>query len=117
MELSPLAQYSVIARTRSAEAKTKTPNVNKAELVTMYRCPVCDELHEDEWDAEECCPPPPEDGISANHCPVCGKHYTTARNAADCCLWKDYDAMKRWQMADAVEAGSDWSTELGLRTH
>ena len=117
MQLSPLARHSVIARQRAADEKAKTPNVNKAEIVMMYRCPVCGELYDDDFDAEACCPPPSEDGLHHSICPVCGDKCGTARNAADCCLWKDFDPMTRWQMADAVEAGSDWTTELGLRTN
>ena len=76
----------------------------------MYRCPECDTLHDDEDDAEDCC----KITEGQARCPVCDEKYESHRSAADCCLWKDLDAPTRWAIADAVEAGSDWVTELGI---
>ena len=83
------------------------------DTVVMYRCPSCSELHEWETEAKLCCTGDHErEGI---YCPVCGDGASTYRDAADCCLWHDIDAYTRWKMADAVEAGSDWATELRLK--
>lgn len=78
----------------------------------MYQCPDCYELHDTEEEAEDCCERQVTN--SSSECPVCGERYNGHRDAADCCLWKDIDALTRWAIADAVEAGSDWSTELGI---
>ncbi len=82
----------------------------------MYRCPECRELHEREDEAEDCCneTAASENGANPTNCPVCGEMYQSCRDAADCCLWKDLDAPTRWAIADAVEAGGEWTTELGL---
>ena len=96
---------------------SETAETGHVEEVVMYRCTRCDELHEDETDAENCCEAPTLDAstVAAPACPVCGEKYTEHRSAADCCLWKDLDAYTRWKIADAVADGSDWLTELGLR--
>lgn len=119
MQLSPLTKIGVVQTFRKTEQEASTTarlrGHNTAERVVMYRCPICDELHDDEFDAEECCPLPKQtDGIHANKCPVCGETYNSARDAADCCLWKDLDAPTRWALADRVEAGNEWSRELDL---
>ena len=92
---------------KSLEHETK-----EVREVVAYQCPTCCELHEWESDAEECCKKnsaPPD-----VFCPVCNNDHETHRDAADCCLWIDLDAITRWKIADAVEAGSEWSVELGL---
>jgi len=111
MQLSPLNKMGVICRSRRVENE-QSRGKGRVEEVVMYRCPVCDQLHEDEDDAEECCEF--NESNSDTNCPVCGEKYNSHRDAADCCLWKDIPALKRWEIADAVEAGSDWQTELGL---
>jgi ssDNA-binding Zn-finger/Zn-ribbon topoisomerase 1 len=81
--------------------------------VTMYRCDECDELHDWEDDAEECCAKDvAKTSETEPNCPVCNSEYSDHRQASDCCLWKDIDAPTRWAMADAVDAGSTWAVEL-----
>lgn len=111
-QLSPLNLISVINLARAAKADEAEP-CNRVKMVMAYRCKSCNELHEWEDEAADCCKPAAPHR-SASACPCCGKPYMTHRDAADCCLWHDLDALTRWAIADAVEAGSDWVTELGL---
>lgn len=93
---------------------TQTETERKQSTVTevvMYRCNECDELHDWESDAEECCATEVTASAKPN-CPVCDSEYSDHREASDCCLWKDLDAPTRWAMADAVDAGSTWANEL-----
>lgn len=88
----------------------------RADEVVMWRCPDCHQLHDDEDDAIDCCDVEPEaEALEGPKCPVCGERHIEHRDAADCCLWKDIPALERWRIADAVEAGSDWKTELGVK--
>lgn len=80
--------------------------------VTMYRCNHCDELHDWEEDAEECCAKDLPPGAGDPNCPVCNCEFSDNREASDCCLWKDLDAPTRWAMADAVDEGSTWTEQL-----
>lgn len=113
IQISPLNQFSIIATARARDKDDRSDGVGRIEEVVMYRCPACRDLHEFEDEAADCCKPkaPPQSWAT---CPVCGEHHRTHRDAADCCLWKDLDAYARMAIADAVEAGSDWITELGL---
>lgn len=111
MQLSPLNYFGICAQLNVVHDDVVGSRV---EEVTMYRCPDCRELHEWEDDAEECCKKTGVEDATQPICPVCAKPYITHRDAADCCLWKDLDAFTRWRIADAVEAGGEWSEELGI---
>jgi hypothetical protein len=119
MKLSPLTlnglnHYSDGAVQNPSKAPSR--RTQEVEEVVVYRCPVCQEIHEDEDDAKSCCSDCDVDGeIPLKNCPVCNQPWTAFRDAADCCLWKDLDAPTRWQIADAVEAGSTWIDQLRLR--
>lgn len=119
MQLSPLNRFGITAPMQMAAVDEEpTKGRRRIEEVVMYRCPECLKLHKWEDDAQECCEEKKEAvtrGAGAN-CPVCGEKYITHRDASDCCLWKDIDALTRWAIDDAVEAGSEWATELGLTT-
>lgn len=117
MQLSPLNSFGISARMQIGVVEDEPAKTKRhIEEVVMYRCPECSELHEWEDEAEDCCKEKKEASAngSGTECPVCGEEYATHRDASDCCLWKDIDALTRWAIADAVEAGSDWVTELGL---
>ena len=87
----------------------------KRQAIACWRCAECDDIHDWESDAEECCAAEDaKEAPSAPACPVCAEKYDTHRGATDCCLWKDIPAQRRWQMADAVEAGSTWADQLLL---
>lgn len=111
--------HNLIARDTKEDAEHKRErDVDRVEEVTMYRCTECDELHDDEDDAFDCCAP--DGGVDGLHdqeapdtCPVCGQDFMSARDAVDCCLWKDIDAPTRWRMADQVDAGATWAQVLG----
>lgn len=129
MNLSPLNFAGLIARSSdfppAPGSKWTIKPAKKTRVaieVTAWKCANCDELHEYESSAEDCCgDEDDEDSASAHEegssdCPVCGLGYAEPRVAADCCLWKDLDAPTRWAMADAVEAGSTWQEQLALNT-
>jgi hypothetical protein len=123
MQLSPLNFLNAIALLRNGPEKPceiGDEEESRVEEFTAYRCIKCGEIYEWEDEAEDCC----RTIIAVNiqpainaFCPICGEHYMEFRDAADCCLWKDLDALTRWRIADAVEAGSDWNTELGIGLH
>lgn len=122
--LSPLLRdgifHNLIARdtNEALESRNRREKGRVVEVV-MYRCAECDELHDDEDDAAECCADDAVDGLhdeeAPDACPVCGLDHIDAYSAADCCLWKDIDAPTRWRMADRVEAGESWSQVLEVR--
>lgn len=117
MQISPLNRSNMRHRQLNIEREVargeRSPGKAKVEEVTMYRCPVCLDLHEWESDAEECCEENlTTEGAVATDCPVCGEQYNSHRDAADCCLWKDIDALTRWRIADAVESGKSWQEAI-----
>jgi hypothetical protein len=118
MQLSPLNYFGIVAQMQNGLPDSgPTEGRRPVEQVMMFRCPECGELHEDEDEAEECCYGKDWSAAPDSEAffPVCGQEYATHRDASDCCLWKDINALTRWSIADAVEFGSDWVTELGLK--
>lgn len=120
VRLSPLNLSGLVAQSTAIIDKAG-PHEGRPlpERVVMWRCGTCDELHEDEDDADACCAKVSGDGLIDDDpaaCPVCSKGAYSLRDAADCCLWRDIDAPTRYRMADAVEAGSTWAEQLGI-TH
>jgi hypothetical protein len=110
-----------------APAPAPAPGVerrrNKAVEVEAYKCPACDALHEDEFDAEDCCPYDGDvtenllhDQEGDEKCPVCGEGCADAYLAADCCLWKDLPPAARWRIAAAVEGGAEWRDAIAKET-
>lgn len=90
------------------------------EAEACWRCCACESVYTYRHQAEECCededdklPAGLHDQDPPVHCPVCAAPANDTRDAADCCLWKDLDALTRWRMADAVDAGSTWLEQLG----
>ena len=108
--------HTLIARAGIPEELEKRFRRSLVTEVTLWRCNVCSDLHDDEDDASECC----SEAVTTNAedfpkwCPVCGKEAISAHEASDCCLWKDLDAATRWKMADQVEAGATWVQVLGV---
>jgi hypothetical protein len=120
LKLSPLNLSGLLADWRANEKpehSTVAKPRRRAIEVIKWACPVCNEQYEEdeEKDAEACCQ---GNGTDQENpcCPVCKRQYIDHREAADCCLWKDIDALTRYRIADAVEAGSSWAEELGLQT-
>lgn len=68
-------------------------------LRPKYRCHYCLELHETEWEAEECCGPP--EVVEVWECPDCGETYETESCAIDCC---GYDPEGQPPTAEELEA-------------
>jgi hypothetical protein len=59
------------------------------EIKRVYICSVCETVHDDEWAAEECCPP---EVWEMWQCPVCEGTHDTEEEALDCynkCLGND----------------------------
>jgi len=112
MHLSPLNFSGLLANARAAEDPSLRER--RIEAITVYRCPDCYSDYEFETDAELCCEPERDDGRSTA-CPVCNAHWDDYHHAVDCCLWKDIDGPSRWRIAEAMEAGSTWADQLGVR--
>lgn len=106
MNLSPLTMAGMNANKYLGEFVPRAEKP-KAKEIVMYKCPTCDELHEWESDAEECCDVPPSDAFPA-HCPVCAQKHTDVDSAAECCLWKDIEFGARYLIARAAESGKTW---------
>lgn len=88
---------------------------DRVEVVTMYRCTVCETKHYSRDEAEDCCAPSGlHDQEGFVNCPICGAGHPDHRHAVDCCLWKDIDAPTRWKIADAVELGATWEEAIGV---
>jgi len=91
----------------------ENPTRIKRRAIECWRCAECQDVHDWESDAEECCAVADAKAApSVPACPVCAQKYETHRGASDCCLWKDLPAQRRWHMADAVEAGGSWVDHL-----
>jgi hypothetical protein len=111
--LSGLKAHQAICAEAAANPKVK----GTCTEITMYRCDTCDELHDDEDEAQDCRAEEDESSDrESDDCPVCGAESYDYRAATDCCLWKDLDAPKRWAIADAVEAGATWQEAIRQHT-
>lgn len=95
-----------------------------ARVVRVYECPDCDERHDLEIDAEECCVAKERADVSVCPsftgalvpCPVCALGFESEYGAADCCLWKDIAAPGRWRIVRAVEAGAEWAEAIAAES-
>lgn len=86
---------------------------NEPEEVTMYRCPVCRQLHDYSDDASECCAPVSTHAEeSTTECPVCGAAHQDTESAAHCCLWKSMTHFYRLRVAQLVSDGETWSEAI-----
>jgi hypothetical protein len=117
MQLSSATMDRIKTRPPLSAEQTESPGKKKPRRVISWACPECDELHDDEHGAEECCSPPPSKPGAEIACPVCGQPWASFRGATDCCLWKDLAPPDRWAIADRVEAGATWETALGISSH
>jgi len=61
---------------------TNTMVTRLTKLKPVWKCSQCDEIHDDEGDAYECCLPRVSDGYL---CPVCGNFHYEHSDALDCC--------------------------------
>lgn len=52
--------------------------------LTKYRCPTCNEIHDSEWVAEDCCPPEAEE-VTVWQCAECLDVHDTEDEARLCC--------------------------------
>lgn len=115
--ISALAAAHVAHEPKRADAAKRTDRRlgrQEPERVVMWRCPVCDELHDDEDDAADCCREKDDDHADTNLddaafvCPVCLADHNSHGRAADCCLWHDLAIEQRTEVAHRVEEGSTW---------
>jgi hypothetical protein len=118
--LSPLNFQALIANSRqaSAEAAEKADGGGRRRPIECWRCPECLDVHDDEFDAEECCADLEAEKQPTGtepYCPVCRLKHVDHYAAADCCLWKDMAPPARWAVAASVERGSTWTQALGLQ--
>ena len=114
-QLSPL-NFSGLIHLRGLQTEQQA-NKTKARAIECWRCVSCEEVYDDECEAEDCCAGSSHPEDAPTNCPVCGKTGTDHRDASDCCLWKDFDGPTRWAMADKVEAGSTWAEVLNISHH
>jgi predicted RNA-binding Zn-ribbon protein involved in translation (DUF1610 family) len=116
MRLSPLTRSNMQSAAWIADCAASGPPRPREVLRTRYCCPHCDDEHDEEEDAVECCEhlhsSDADTGLSQLHCPVCGEEAITTHGAADCCLWKDLPPAARWRIATAVEGGTEWSEAI-----
>jgi hypothetical protein len=113
--LSPLKFSGLLARQADIVHMPGSPTYRRmVEQVTLYRCPECRELHDDEDDALECCFETSAAAASSSCCPVCADKAPDHYAAAECCLWKDMALPERWRVATAVRGGATWAEALGL---
>lgn len=54
------------------------------KLITKFRCPTCDQLHEWDDEAEDCCPPQAEK-VTLWECANCSETYDNQDHARLCC--------------------------------
>lgn len=112
MQLSPFNAAAIKYR---AGLTADPPLRGTVRRVVRWECPECSELHYSEDEAQDCCESNPAEPSPDPACPVCGAQCADHIAAADCCLWKDLDVAARMKTAAAVEAGSDWVTELNIK--
>ena len=59
---------------------------------TLYQCPDCGEWHDEQEQAQQCCPPDSRQS-DFKKCPECGRHHPDTLSAATCChndeYWQD----------------------------
>lgn len=53
---------------------------NEKDYKILYKCPACSDLHDEEWDAQNCCEP--EAIYICNHC---DSRYHRQSDAEECC--------------------------------
>ena len=68
-------------------ANKRRNKMAKTKKITAYECPECGELHEHQYDAEECCPRDVNE-MKAYQCIECGYIYEDKEDAEECCEWK-----------------------------
>lgn len=90
---------------RMAQQHAVGPTSNIARVKPVFECTKCECTHEDEEDAESCCPPD-----STLRCPVCQIEHDEIQEAADCCLHTHptMTAAGRALVAQAVASGTPW---------
>lgn len=116
---------------------TEQERARRRELSNLYRrykCPQCNSLNKDEYDARTCCGPEEvyvcptceEDyydidsvqncmakhsassnnsALALNLCPVCKTAFDDCESAIDCCLWKTMPFADRLMLVDHVRFG------------
>lgn len=82
----------------------KKPNI----IAPKWKCPDCGELHDDEYDARECCPP---QVWAAFVCPICTEEHRDEIAAIDCCGF-DPDAPPPPPSAAELEAAGQMRLPL-----
>ncbi len=135
MSLSPLTRSRL--HDNEAFAIPVNDTISGLGQSRRFKCPVCDDLHKRERDAESCCPRDadevwvhPKSGevfhseeslheymlaeADESICPVCLNVCRDTHDAANCCLWKDLDASARFRIANAVDAGKTWADALEI---
>lgn len=103
--LSPLTLSNLLHRAEQLVNGEDAGTTVESEIRWVYFCPTCNDQHDDELDAIECCGDCSDD---AKSCPVCGSLCADEYAATDCCLWKDLPPAMRHMVAQARERGATW---------
>lgn len=133
--------------TRLIATQAQGPNVSipkDDDCLVLYVCPSCDDEHEDEDDASECCPKHIEEIYRCStcrkkhsdeddatkccpgnargqpmQCPICLKGADSFEIAADCCLHvhPTITAAGRARIAAAVANGIPWPQAVATNAH
>ena len=61
-------------------------DIPKNRVTKRWMCGSCNETHEQEWDAEDCCKP---DVYEVYLCPVCNDDWGSEESALKCCPDKE----------------------------
>lgn len=114
MNLSPFNQSGLMFRVLGPQNAQATAPKKRREPIeeTVWRCPECKSTYEDEDEAAECCASTVATVSEPNNCPVCSKKWSSPWDASNCCLWKDIDAITRWEVASKVDLGMDWAEAI-----
>jgi rubrerythrin len=83
-----------------------------------YKCPICRTNYRKEPEAEACCPGSTSIGPPMQ-CPICLQRAESFSDAADCCLHTHptMTAVGRARAAEAVEAGTPWTEAIAANTN
>jgi hypothetical protein len=69
---------------------------------TKYECTSCYDIHDDEWEAQECCP---REVNTVYVCAECDEVYLDVQEANECCAYGEEIELVRSSPIDLERAG------------
>lgn len=86
-------------------------------MTTFYRCPNCDDLYDEEWDAQSCC-----DADRVYRCDLCEEYYDDEDDAGNCkCSQKskaedleqdEFPEVLKWRTSKTLYSIGDYKVVL-----